>query len=148
MQKVVDPQWCSITRIELNLYFDQIKDLWKQIQIDRKPMIFYDVLIGDLMCGDLCVSRDRIISIRENEFVSHYISDQLEEMLSCPNCYGQCYKICSLCQGSGILECDLGHEHDCEDCYGDGYDGLTSGLCSCITEIVSQKHYQELSNLC
>ena len=30
---------------------------------------------------------------------------------------------CGRCNGDGVLECDLGHEHDCGNCHGDGQVG-------------------------
>ncbi|WP_339898233.1 hypothetical protein [uncultured Gilvimarinus sp.] len=31
---------------------------------------------------------------------------------------------CDICQGEGIVECDMGHEHDCEECGGMGGVGV------------------------
>lgn len=35
-------------------------------------------------------------------------------------------KKCTHCDGEGVLECDLGHNHDCDQCNGDG-EWLTGG---------------------
>jgi hypothetical protein len=46
----------------------------------------------------------------------------------CKACKGrQKVTICSECEGEGYRECDLGHEHDCEDCDGNGVIGDRSG---------------------
>ncbi len=40
---------------------------------------------------------------------------------ACENCEGSGrIVICSECNGEGVQECDMGHEHDCEECGGDG----------------------------
>lgn len=38
----------------------------------------------------------------------------------CPKCNGKEAKKCLTCHGDGIVECNLGHEHDCDDCDGEG----------------------------
>lgn len=38
----------------------------------------------------------------------------------CEECEGKGKWSCLACGGCGTVECDLGHEHDCRDCDGNG----------------------------
>lgn len=47
-----------------------------------------------------------------------------ESFPDCPTC-GQLGYVtrfeCPICDGTGYQECDLGHEHDCDECQGNGW---------------------------
>ena len=46
--------------------------------------------------------------------------------IDCPQCENI---VCKDCDGEGILECDMGHDHDCETC--DGYGEIRNRKCVC-----------------
>jgi hypothetical protein len=60
---------------------------------------------------------------------------KIECDVKCPICMGKGKLTCSDCDGSGQHECDCGHEHECQNCYGEDIEcWRCSGdgkMCSC-----------------
>lgn len=54
-----------------------------------------------------------IVDVKKMKFILntfHQLEDEMEEQSS----------TCAKCDGEGTIECDLGHDHDCDQCDGDG----------------------------
>lgn len=66
----------------------------------------YDTLIAGLKLCKRCYAERVIV--------------RLDSMAQCPKCKGTKLAVCSHCAGAGTVECDLGHEHECPRCDGDG----------------------------
>lgn len=78
--------------------------------------------------GDLATRLDEYISRSDrSEFMRlDHVSDP--ELVNCMNCKGSGRNVqCGLCDGSGEVECDYGHFHDCPDCDGRGVIASSSG---------------------
>lgn len=91
-------------------------NLWRRIEGPKLPIRNYEV--------GLTRATAEPVGLREG----HWVKDERRTDL-CEWCAGGGKSPCSECESSWVRECDLGYEHDCQDCDGNGY-----VPCVCLSE--------------
>ena len=76
----------------------------------------------------------------------HYLNNIVEKEDDEEETY--CEGECPDCQGYGYQECDLGHEHDCEECNGTGKIQVTEKHDSVLNQIYKQEVLKDIKKYC